>query len=172
MRFRHADSDIVRAARQQDFLRAAKDQLSTSSLINQRGKLIKILKKSTQTDPSLRSVGDVIKLAQARRSSPPATRWPRSSSRRTFTGDPQTGEYVEASAETIARLRDQFYHASPQVKKAQVLQQRQVVEERRAATPGSRRPSSSRATPAGGGRRRTRRRRATASASASTSRVA
>ena len=116
VRFRHADSDIVRAARQQDFLRAAKDQLSTSSLINQRGKLIRILKKSTQTDPSLRSVGDVIKLAKLAIFSaghPVAQiKFPA-----TFTGDPQTGEYVEASADTIARLRDQFYHASPPVKK-------------------------------------------------------
>jgi LCP family protein required for cell wall assembly len=116
VRFRHADSDIVRAARQQDFLRSAKDQLSTSSLINQRGKLIKILKKSTQTDPSLRSVGDVIKLAKLAIFSaghPVAQiKFPA-----TFTGDPQTGEYVEASAETIARLRDEFYHASPEVKK-------------------------------------------------------
>jgi LCP family protein required for cell wall assembly len=116
VRFRHADSDIVRAARQQDFLRAAKDQLSTSSLINQRGQLIKILKKSTQTDSSLRSVGDVIKLAKLAIYSaghPVAQiKFPA-----TFTGDPQTGEYVEASAETIAKLRDQFYHASPDVKK-------------------------------------------------------
>ena len=64
VRFRHADSDIVRAARQQDFLRAAKDQLSTSSLINERNKLIKIMQKSTQTDESLRSVKGVLKLAK------------------------------------------------------------------------------------------------------------
>jgi len=116
VRFRHADSDIVRSARQQDFLRAAKDQLSTSSLINQRGKLIRILKGSTQTDPSLRKVGDVIKLAKLAIFSaghPVAQiKFPA-----VFTGDPQTGEYVEASADTIAKLRDEFYHASPEVKK-------------------------------------------------------
>jgi LCP family protein required for cell wall assembly len=116
VRFRHADSDIVRAARQQDFLRSAKDQLSTSALINQRGKLIQILKKSTQTDASLRSVGDVIKLAKLAifSSGHPVAqiKFPA-----VFTGDPKTGEYVEASAATIATLRNKFFHASPEVSK-------------------------------------------------------
>jgi LCP family protein required for cell wall assembly len=116
VRFRHADSDIVRAARQQDFLRSAKDQLSTSSLIDQRGDLIKILKKNTQTDDSLRSVKGALKLAKlgifsaghpvSQIKFPPV-----------YTGDPETGQYVEASAATLQRLRDQFFHASPEIKK-------------------------------------------------------
>jgi polyisoprenyl-teichoic acid--peptidoglycan teichoic acid transferase len=53
VRFRHADSDIVRAARQQDFLRQAKDQISSSSLINHSGKLLNIFTKSTQADRQL-----------------------------------------------------------------------------------------------------------------------
>ncbi|QEC47737.1 LytR family transcriptional regulator [Baekduia soli] len=116
VRFRHADTDIVRAARQQDFLRSAKDQLSTSALINQRSKLIRILKGATQTDTSLRSVGEVIKLAKLAIFSadhPVAQiKFPA-----TFTGDPATGEYVEASEQTIQTLRNQFFHASPQVRK-------------------------------------------------------
>ncbi|HWI71793.1 MAG TPA: LCP family protein [Baekduia sp.] len=116
VRFRHADSDLVRAARQQDFLRSAKDQLSTSSLIDERNKLIKIMQKSTQTDESLRSVKGVLKLAKlaifsaghpvAQLKFPPV-----------YSGDATTGEYVEASADTLARLRNQFFHASPEVKK-------------------------------------------------------
>jgi LCP family protein required for cell wall assembly len=116
VRFRHADSDIVRAARQQDFLRAAKDQLSTSSLIDDRSELIKIMQKNTQTDESLRSVKGVIKLAKlaifsaghpvAQIKFPPV-----------YSGDPETGEYVEASEATLQRLRDEFFHASPEVKK-------------------------------------------------------
>jgi LCP family protein required for cell wall assembly len=116
VRFRHADSDIVRSARQQDFLRAAKDQLSTSSLINDRDQLIKIMQKSTQTDESLRSVKGVLKLAKlaifsaghpvAQITFPPV-----------YSGDAETGEFVEASATTLQRLRDQFFHASPEVKK-------------------------------------------------------
>jgi LCP family protein required for cell wall assembly len=116
VRFRHADSDIVRAARQQDFLRSAKDQLSTSSLIERRGDLIRILKTNTQTDESLRSVKGAWKLAKlgifsaghpvAQIKFPPV-----------YTGDAETGEYVEASAATLQRLRDEFFHASPEVKK-------------------------------------------------------
>jgi polyisoprenyl-teichoic acid--peptidoglycan teichoic acid transferase len=56
VRFRHADSDLVRAARQQDFLRQAKDQISSSSLIDRRGKLIDIFIKSTQADRQLATV--------------------------------------------------------------------------------------------------------------------
>jgi LCP family protein required for cell wall assembly len=117
VRFRHSDSDIVRAARQQDFLRSAKDQISTSSLLGDRGRLINIFKKYTQTDSTLRSVGGVIKLVKlaifsaghpvAQIKFPPV-----------YSGDPQTGEYVEASAETLARLRQEFLHASPAAKKA------------------------------------------------------
>jgi LCP family protein required for cell wall assembly len=116
VRFRHADSDIVRAARQQDFLRSAKDQLSSSALINQRTTLIQILKGNAQTDQNLRSLAGVIKLAKLAifSSGHPVSqiKFPA-----IFTGDPQTGQYVEASAATIASLRQQFFHASPQVKK-------------------------------------------------------
>jgi polyisoprenyl-teichoic acid--peptidoglycan teichoic acid transferase len=116
VRFRHADSDIVRAARQQDFLRAAKDQLNSSALINDRGQLIKIMQRATQTDASLRSVKGVLKLAKlaifsaghpvAQIKFPPV-----------YSGDAATGEYVEASQATLERLRNEFFHASPEVKK-------------------------------------------------------
>jgi LCP family protein required for cell wall assembly len=116
VRFRHADSDLVRAARQQDFLRSAKDQLSTSSLIDERNKLIKIMQKATQTDESLRSVKGVLKLAKLAIFSaghPVAQlKFPA-----VYSGDAETGEYVEASATTLQRLRDEFFHASPEVKK-------------------------------------------------------
>jgi LCP family protein required for cell wall assembly len=56
VRFRHADSDLVRAARQQDFLRAIKDQVASSSLIDDRDELTDIFVKSVQTDSVLKSV--------------------------------------------------------------------------------------------------------------------
>jgi polyisoprenyl-teichoic acid--peptidoglycan teichoic acid transferase len=62
VRFRHADSDLVRAARQQDFLRSAKDQISTSRLIDDREKLANIFGEHTQTDESLSTLGGFIKL--------------------------------------------------------------------------------------------------------------
>lgn len=116
VRFRHADSDLVRAARQQDFLRAAKDQLSTSSLLDKSTDLIKILKKYTQTDEALRSVKGGIKLAKLGIFSAghPVVQLKFDP---VYSGDPETGQYVEASADELARLRNQFFHASPEVKK-------------------------------------------------------
>jgi LCP family protein required for cell wall assembly len=111
-RFRHADSDIVRAARQQDVLRSAKDQISTSSLINDRTELIKIFQRNTQTDKSLRSVKGVLKLAKLSLYSAgnPVTQiqFPA-----TFTGDAKTGSFVEASPDAIQRVAYRFMHAAP-----------------------------------------------------------
>ncbi|WP_372791343.1 LCP family protein [Paraconexibacter sp.] len=66
VRFRHADSDLVRAARQQDFLRAMKDQVRSSSLFNDTGKMQRIFIAAVQTDKVLKSVTgleSVVKLA-------------------------------------------------------------------------------------------------------------
>jgi LCP family protein required for cell wall assembly len=64
VRYRHTDSDITRAARQQDFLRAAKDQVSTSSLIDDRRALAREFSKAAQTDADLRSAGGFLRLAK------------------------------------------------------------------------------------------------------------
>jgi LCP family protein required for cell wall assembly len=50
VRYRHTDSDIVRAARQQDFLRQAKAQVGFGRLIEREGKLVKIVSKYTRSD--------------------------------------------------------------------------------------------------------------------------
>jgi polyisoprenyl-teichoic acid--peptidoglycan teichoic acid transferase len=50
VRYRHFDSDIVRAARQQDFIRQAKDQIGVSKLFGDREALLKIFGRYTQTD--------------------------------------------------------------------------------------------------------------------------
>jgi LCP family protein required for cell wall assembly len=50
VRFRHADSDFVRSARQQDFLRQAKGQFSLSSLLGDRQELVRIFARYTRTD--------------------------------------------------------------------------------------------------------------------------
>jgi LCP family protein required for cell wall assembly len=56
VRFRHTDSDIVRNARQQDFIRWAKAQYSIGQLISNRDKLLRIFGKHTQTDPDLHTL--------------------------------------------------------------------------------------------------------------------
>jgi LCP family protein required for cell wall assembly len=50
VRYRHTDTDIVRAARQQDFLRQAKAQAGTGKLLSKQAKLIKIISKYTRSD--------------------------------------------------------------------------------------------------------------------------
>jgi polyisoprenyl-teichoic acid--peptidoglycan teichoic acid transferase len=62
VRFRHTDNDIVRNARQQDFLRWAKDQFSSTELFNNRNKLIKIFGQHTETDHNLHTVDGLINL--------------------------------------------------------------------------------------------------------------
>lgn len=62
VRFRHEDTDIVRAARQQDFLRQAKQQIVVTDLIDNRDRLVKIFGRNTSTDRGLRSRSEVLRL--------------------------------------------------------------------------------------------------------------
>ncbi|HET9075014.1 MAG TPA: hypothetical protein VFN48_10575, partial [Solirubrobacteraceae bacterium] len=61
-RFRHTDSDEVRNARQQDFIRWAKQGYSTSELLNNRDRLIRIFAKYTQPDKSLGTTNSLLDL--------------------------------------------------------------------------------------------------------------
>ncbi|HEY2771898.1 MAG TPA: LCP family protein [Solirubrobacteraceae bacterium] len=62
VRFRHSDSDIVRNARQQDFLRWAKDQYGASQMLAARDRLLKIFGAHTQTDHNLHTVDGLINI--------------------------------------------------------------------------------------------------------------
>jgi LCP family protein required for cell wall assembly len=62
VRFRHTDSDLVRNARQQDFIRWAKDQYGASNLITNRDKLLKIFGAYTETDHNLHTLDGLINL--------------------------------------------------------------------------------------------------------------
>ncbi|MBA2348732.1 MAG: LCP family protein [Solirubrobacterales bacterium] len=64
VRYRHGDTDLVRSARQQRFLRDAKDQVSTSQLFDNYPELIRIFGRSTQTDPSLQKNKQVLRLLE------------------------------------------------------------------------------------------------------------
>lgn len=50
VRYRHTDNDIVRSARQQDFLREARAKIGPTRLFNDREELIKIFTKYTTSD--------------------------------------------------------------------------------------------------------------------------
>jgi len=62
VRFRHEDNDLVRSARQQDFLRVTKQQVATSELIAKRNRLVRIFGRNTTTDSGLRSRAEVLRL--------------------------------------------------------------------------------------------------------------
>ena len=50
VRYRHTDNDLIRAARQQDFLRQMKSQIGLRKIIRERRELIKIFGKYTSSD--------------------------------------------------------------------------------------------------------------------------
>jgi LCP family protein required for cell wall assembly len=60
VRFRHEDNDLVRSARQQDFLRQAKQQIGVGKLIHKRSKLVRIFGRYTSSD--IRSRSAVLRL--------------------------------------------------------------------------------------------------------------
>jgi len=60
VRYRHTDSDFVRVARQQDFIRQAKEQLGAWGFITRYGSLAKAFGKAVWTD--IRSAHDVAQL--------------------------------------------------------------------------------------------------------------
>jgi polyisoprenyl-teichoic acid--peptidoglycan teichoic acid transferase len=62
VRFRHTDSDVVRNARQQDFIRWAKDGYGANQLLDNKGKLLKIFGKHVQTDAFLHTEVGLIEL--------------------------------------------------------------------------------------------------------------
>ena len=62
VRFRHTDTDLVRSARQQDFLRQAKQQITYTKLIDERERLMKIFGRNTSTSARLRSREEVLRL--------------------------------------------------------------------------------------------------------------
>jgi polyisoprenyl-teichoic acid--peptidoglycan teichoic acid transferase len=64
VRFRHLDNDLVRAARQQGFLRAAKDQLRHQGVLKNLKPLVRIFAKATETDEDLQSSRGLMRLAR------------------------------------------------------------------------------------------------------------
>jgi LCP family protein required for cell wall assembly len=62
VRFRHTDSDIVRDARQRDFVDWLKGEYPVSDLIAHRDQLVKIFGEHAQTDAGLHSLDGVLNL--------------------------------------------------------------------------------------------------------------
>lgn len=62
VRFRHYDDDLFREARQQDFLRQAKQQVGVAKLFTNAKKLKKVVKNNVRTDSGLRKGANLQRL--------------------------------------------------------------------------------------------------------------
>jgi LCP family protein required for cell wall assembly len=101
VRYRHTDTDIIRAARQQGFLRSLKQQIGVRRIIRERKKLLKIFGDYTASDigGSRKTVLRLLKLVIASANLP--------IHQVQFKG--KLGEsYVTASSEAAHRLADEF----------------------------------------------------------------
>jgi LCP family protein required for cell wall assembly len=108
VRYRHEDSDLVRHARQQDFLRAAKDQVSTSRLIDDLERLAEVAGRAVQSDANLRSKSGFLRFAKLalRSADHPVRQIPFPA---TFVRDDATqADVVEASPAAVAATVDRF----------------------------------------------------------------
>jgi LCP family protein required for cell wall assembly len=111
VRYRHTDNDIVRGARQQDFLRDVRQMIPTEQLIEQRNLLINIFTRYTTSDlHSTEQLLELLKLFIELRGDPikqipfPAVLEP------LIEGQPN---YVTASPSSIHHVVSQFLGAGP-----------------------------------------------------------
>lgn len=120
VRYRHTDSDLVRGARQQDFLRQIRSQYDAQEFIDDPRKLTRVIGRRMQTDKSLQSASALIQLAQlvAFSASKPIQQVAITP---TYTTGTDGASYVEAGPEEIARVRQEFLnpHAAPASPKPQ-----------------------------------------------------
>jgi polyisoprenyl-teichoic acid--peptidoglycan teichoic acid transferase len=127
VRFRHLDNDIVRAARQQDFLRAAKDQLRDQGVFKNLHPLARIVAKATETDGDLRTSRGILRLAKILVGSsgkpirqvhfPVSFVAPNSpvqyGQQPAATGTAALGAYVTSTPDQIKRAVHEFMHPGP-----------------------------------------------------------
>ncbi len=105
VRYRHFDTDLVRAARQQQFLSDAKSQIGVGRIFSDRKALLRIFGRYTQTDINdgdaiLRLLKLAVESAQK-----PVQEIP-------FPGD-ITGDYVTATEEHLQDVAHRFLNVAP-----------------------------------------------------------
>ncbi len=111
VRFRHADSDFVRAARQQDFLRQVKSQYGIGAFLSDPHKLTKRVGKHIRTDAQLQSKEELLKLANLAAYS---AQHPIRQIQFPATYDDEGGvSYVTATPDQIANVRHEFLEPPP-----------------------------------------------------------
>ena len=111
VRFRHTDSDFVREARQQDFLRWAKQGYPLSRLVANRDKLLRIFANHSTLDQNLHSEDGLLDLVDLVLNADSS-----SLKQIAFPGEPVTigdGDYVTATHGGEAAIYRQFMRATP-----------------------------------------------------------
>jgi len=103
VRFRHDDSDFVRAARQQQFLGSAKEQIGLGKLFGDRGELLKIFGRYTQTDIAQKNDAAILRLIKLayEASKTPLREIP-------FPAEDTSGGFVEISSAALQKTVDRF----------------------------------------------------------------
>jgi polyisoprenyl-teichoic acid--peptidoglycan teichoic acid transferase len=127
VRYRHGDDDFVRSARQQDFLRQAKEQIGLGRLFGDRAELLNIFGRYTDTD--LRSDTAILRLLKlAFESSGHPIREVH------FRGD-VGAEYVTISPSNLELTKQEFLnvHASRGSRQVGLSAGKQTAKERRRA---------------------------------------
>jgi LCP family protein required for cell wall assembly len=103
VRYRHFDSDLVRAARQQQFLSDAKDQVGVGKVFSDRKALLSIFGRYTQTDiSSYQAILRLLKLAITSAQKPVQEV--------AFPGD-ITGDFVTITPDRLATVVKRFMNA-------------------------------------------------------------
>ncbi|MGI8796460.1 MAG: LCP family protein, partial [Acidimicrobiia bacterium] len=104
VRYRHEDNDLVRAARQQEFLRQAKQQVGLRAVFEDRKQLLRIFGAYTQSDISQQDVPEILGLLKLvyEASKQPITevRFPGT--------DCAEGTCIEISREDLQKTVDEF----------------------------------------------------------------
>ena len=103
VRYRHADSDFVRAARQQEFLRQAKQQIGIGKLLSDRKELLRIFGAYTDSDISQSSVAEILGLLKLAYES---SKTPVTEVR--FPGKDAPGGFIEISDGALLETVDRF----------------------------------------------------------------
>ena len=151
VRFRHLDNDLVRSARQQAFLRAAKDQLNHEGVLKNLRPLVRIFAKATETDGNLQSSRGLLRLAKlavfasgkpVREIHFPATLVPHSGATATLgttqTGTAALGDYVTTTPEQLKKAVDEFMNPPRQRKVATTAPRKRTRPARSAQSAGLR----------------------------------
>ncbi|MEA2153960.1 MAG: polyisoprenyl-teichoic acid--peptidoglycan teichoic acid transferase [Solirubrobacteraceae bacterium] len=108
VRYRHTDDDFVRAARQQEFLRQAKDQIGLGKIFGDRNELLRIFGRYTQTDIAKNNDAAILRLLKLAYES---SKNPIQEVH--FRGEQAgTSPYVEITPDNLRRTIDEFINVA------------------------------------------------------------